>query len=60
MPAIIVIWAIAMYLVFQALVQGAFGDEAITFTAYESIPAGDFRDPVNLFLDNLTAVMLSW
>ncbi len=57
-PAIIVVWAIATYLAFQALVQGAFGNEAITFTAYEWIPAGDFRIPFNLFLDNLTAVML--
>jgi len=57
-PTIIVVWAIASYLAFQALVQGAFGNEAITFTVYEWIPAGDFRIPFNLFLDNLTAVML--
>ncbi len=57
-PAIIVVWAIASYLAFQALIQGAFGNEAISFTAYEWIPAGDFRIPFNLFLDNLTAVML--
>ncbi|MCY7419467.1 MAG: NADH-quinone oxidoreductase subunit L [Chloroflexi bacterium] len=57
-PTIIVVWAIASYLAFQALVQGAFGNEAITFTAYEWIPAGDFRIPFNLFFDNLTAVML--
>jgi len=57
-PTIIVVWAIASYLAFQALVQGAFGNEAITFTAYQWIPAGDFRIPFNLFLDNLTAVML--
>ena len=46
------------YLAFQALVQGAFGNEAIDVHAYEWIPAGDFRIPFNLFLDNLTAVML--
>ena len=57
-PTIVVVWAIATYLAFQALVQGAFGNEAIAFTAYEWIPAGDFKIPFNLLLDNLTAVML--
>ncbi len=57
-PTIVVVWAIATWLAFQALVQHTFGNEAIGFTAYEWIPAGDFRIPFNLFLDNLTAVML--
>ncbi len=45
-PAVVVVWAIATYLAFQALVQHAFGNEAIGFTAYRVDPGRRFQDPL--------------
>jgi NADH-quinone oxidoreductase subunit L len=57
-PAVIVAWAIASWLAWQALIVGAYGDGGIAFTVYEWIPAGEFRVQMDFLLDNLTAVML--
>ena len=57
-PAIIVTWLVASYLVWQALMVGAYGEHGIAFTLYQWIPAGAFRVDANFLLDNLTAVML--
>ena len=57
-PTIVVVWGIASWLSWQALVADAFHDGAIEFTLYEWIPAGAFHVDFGLFLDNLTAVML--
>ena len=57
-PIIIVTWLIGMYVVYQALFVGAFGDEGIHFTLYNWVPAGDFNIDFNLAVDNLTAVLL--
>jgi NADH-quinone oxidoreductase subunit L len=57
-PIIIVTWLIGMYLVFQTLIVGAFGDEGMRFTLYEWIPAGNFTISFNFLVDNLTAVLL--
>jgi NADH-quinone oxidoreductase subunit L len=57
-PAIVVVWGIATWLSWQALVADAFHGGAIEFTLYEWIPAGAFHVDFALFLDNLTAVML--
>jgi NADH-quinone oxidoreductase subunit L len=56
-PAIIVTWAIGMYLVYQALIAGAY-PEGLRFTLYEWIPAGDFAISANFLVDNLTAALL--
>jgi NADH-quinone oxidoreductase subunit L len=55
---IIVTWLIAMYLVYQTLFVGAFGEEGLHFTLYKWIPAGSFEVMFNLAVDNLTAVVL--
>ncbi|MFN8520382.1 MAG: NADH-quinone oxidoreductase subunit L [Chloroflexota bacterium] len=57
-PTIVVVWVIATYLAYQALVADAFGDGGITFELYRWIPAGAFQIGFGLLLDNLTAVML--
>jgi NADH-quinone oxidoreductase subunit L len=57
-PAVIAVWAIASWLEWRALVDGAFGDGGITFTLYEWIAVGDFVVEANFLFDNLTAVML--
>jgi NADH-quinone oxidoreductase subunit L len=57
-PVIIVTWLIGMYLVYQALFVGAFGEEGLRFTLYEWIPAGSFTVSFNFLVDNLTAVLL--
>jgi NADH-quinone oxidoreductase subunit L len=56
-PLIVVTWAIAMVVVFQAL-TGAFGPKGLEFTFYRWIPAGTFEVGVNFAVDNLTAVLL--
>ncbi|HSH21002.1 MAG TPA: NADH-quinone oxidoreductase subunit L, partial [Candidatus Caenarcaniphilales bacterium] len=56
-PAIVVTWAIGMYVVYQALVVGAYG-EGFRFTLYEWIPAGQFTVSANFLVDNLTAALL--
>jgi NADH-quinone oxidoreductase subunit L len=57
-PVIVVTWLLGMYLVYQALFVGAFGEEGLHFTLYEWIAAGDFRVEFNFLVDNLTAVLL--
>jgi NADH-quinone oxidoreductase subunit L len=57
-PVIIVTWLIAMYLVYQTLFVGAYGDAGLHFTLYKWIPAGAFQVFFNLAIDNLTAVVL--
>jgi len=57
-PVIIVTWLIGMYIVYQALFVGAYGEHGLRFTLWEWVPAGDFRVPVNFLVDNLTAVLL--
>ncbi|MFN8619669.1 MAG: NADH-quinone oxidoreductase subunit L [Chloroflexota bacterium] len=57
-PIIIVTWLIAMYLVYQTLFVGAYGEHGIEFTLYEWIPAGSFTVAANFLVDHLTAVML--
>ncbi|HEY7599501.1 MAG TPA: NADH-quinone oxidoreductase subunit L, partial [Candidatus Limnocylindrales bacterium] len=57
-PVIIATWLIGMYLVYQALFAGAFGEEGLRFTLYEWIAAGDFTVSFNFLVDNLTAVLL--
>ncbi len=54
----VVTWAIAMYLVYQTLIVGAFGEAGLHFDVYRWIPAGDFTVEVNFGVDALTAVML--
>ncbi|MEZ4596162.1 MAG: NADH-quinone oxidoreductase subunit L [Chloroflexota bacterium] len=57
-PLIIVVWAIATWLAYQALIAGAYGGGGITFELYRWIPAGAFQIAFGMLLDNLTAVML--
>ena len=57
-PVIIVTWLIAMYIVYQTLFVGAFGEQGLHFTLYTWIPAGSFEVLFNLAVDNLTAVLL--
>ena len=57
-PAIVLTWAIAMYLVYQTLIVGAFGHEGLHFTLYDWVPAGSFNVAVNFGVDALTAVVL--
>ncbi|MDQ3407926.1 MAG: NADH-quinone oxidoreductase subunit L, partial [Chloroflexota bacterium] len=54
----IVTWVIAMVLVYQTLIAGAFGEAGLHFDLYRWIPAGDFQVEVNFGVDALTAVML--
>jgi NADH-quinone oxidoreductase subunit L len=57
-PAIVLVWLAAMYLVYQALFLHAYGETGMHFTLYQWIPAGDFTVDVNFGLDALAAVML--
>ena len=57
-PVIIVTWAIAMVVVYQALFAHVYPDGGIHFTLYQWIPAGTFQVDVNFAVDALTAVML--
>src|SRR4051794_8049582 len=57
-PVIIVTWLIAMYLVYQTLFAGAYGEEGLHFTLYKWIPAGAFEVFFNFAVDNLTATLL--
>ena len=58
MPIIVVTWLIGMYLVYQTLFVGAFGEEGLHFTLYKWVPAGAFHVDFNLGVDALTAVVL--
>ncbi|HEY5519787.1 MAG TPA: NADH-quinone oxidoreductase subunit L, partial [Candidatus Limnocylindrales bacterium] len=57
-PVLIVTWLIAMYLVYQTLFLGTFGDGGLHFTLGTWIPAGAFHVDFNFAVDNLTAVLL--
>ena len=57
-PAIVVAWLIGMYLVYQALLAGAYGEEGLHFTLYTWVPAGSFTIDFNLAVDALSAVLL--
>jgi len=57
-PIIVVTWLIGMYIVYQTLFVGSFGEEGLHFTLYEWVPAGDFKVAFNLGVDALTAVVL--
>jgi NADH-quinone oxidoreductase subunit L len=57
-PIIVATWLVAMYVVYQTLFVGAYGEEGFHYTLYEWIPAGDFRVEFNLAVDALTAVLL--
>ena len=57
-PVIIVTWLVAMYIVYQTLFLGSFGEEGLHFSLYKWIPAGTFEVFFNLAVDNLTAVLL--
>ena len=57
-PVLIVTWLIAMYLVYQTLFQGTFGETGLHFTLGTWIPAGSFHVDFNFAVDNLTAVLL--
>src|SRR3954453_23617277 len=55
---ILATWLVAMYVVYNTLWLGPYGDEGIHFTLYQWIPAGAFEVFFNLAVDNLTAVLL--
>ena len=57
-PAIVLTWAIGMYIVYQTLFAHAYGEEGLRFTLFEWIPAGDFAVSANFLVDSLTAVLL--
>jgi NADH-quinone oxidoreductase subunit L len=57
-PTLVVVWLIAMYLVYQTLFLHAFPDEGLHFTLYSWVPAGNFNIDFNLAIDALTAVLL--
>jgi NADH-quinone oxidoreductase subunit L len=57
-PAIVAVWLIAMYLVYQTLFVGAFGEDGLHFTLYDWVPAGSFSIAANFAVDALTAVLL--
>jgi NADH-quinone oxidoreductase subunit L len=57
-PIIVATWLIGMYIVYRALIVGAYDDGGLRFTLYEWIPAGDFSVSFNFLVDNLTAVLL--
>ncbi len=57
-PLIVVTWLIGMYVVYQALFLGAYGEEGLHFTLYEWVPAGTFSIAANFAVDALTAVLL--
>src|SRR3990172_9462169 len=57
-PAIVLTWLIGMYVVYQALFLGAYGEEGLHFTLYSWVPAGSFSIDFKLAVDALTAVLL--
>jgi NADH-quinone oxidoreductase subunit L len=57
-PALVLTWAIGMYVVYQTLFVHAFGEEGLHFTLYSWVPAGSFNIDFNLAVDSLTAVLL--
>ncbi|HWH24161.1 MAG TPA: NADH-quinone oxidoreductase subunit L, partial [Candidatus Limnocylindria bacterium] len=56
--AVVVTWLIGMYLIYQTLIAGAYGEAGLHFTLYEWVPAGAFNVAVNFGLDALAAVVL--
>ena len=57
-PTIIACWLIAIYLAYQTLFLGTYGEEGLHFSLYTWIPAGAFHIDFNLAVDALTAVLL--
>jgi NADH-quinone oxidoreductase subunit L len=57
-PAIVLTWLIGMYIVYQALIVGAYGEHGLHFTLYEWVPAGAFTISANFGVDALTAALL--
>jgi NADH-quinone oxidoreductase subunit L len=57
-PAIVLTWLIGMYVVYQTLIAGAYGEHGLHFTLYEWIPAGTFSIEANFAVDALTATLL--
>ena len=56
--AIVLTWLIGMFVVYQALFAGAYGEEGLHFTLADWIKAGDFVIPFNFAVDALTAALL--
>jgi NADH-quinone oxidoreductase subunit L len=56
--AIVATWLIGMYLVYQTLFLGTFGEEGLHFQLYNWVPAGSFQVGFDLAVDALTAVVL--
>jgi NADH-quinone oxidoreductase subunit L len=56
--AIVATWVIGMYIVYQTLFMGAYGEHGLHFSLYEWIPAGNFSIEANFAVDALTAVVL--
>jgi NADH:ubiquinone oxidoreductase subunit K len=50
-PAIIVTWLIGMYIVYQTLFLGTFGEHGLTSRSTRGFPAGDFDIAFNLAVD---------
>ena len=59
-PLLLVVatWAIAMVVVYEALVDGGFGEHGAGITLWTWIPAGALQVQVGLFVDQLTACLL--
>ena len=57
-PAIVLTWLIGMFVVYQALIAGAYGEHGLHFTLYEWVPAGAFTISANFAVDALTAALL--
>jgi NADH-quinone oxidoreductase subunit L len=57
-PAIVVAWLIGVYLIYQTLFAGAYGEEGLRLSLYTWVPAGAFTIDFNLAVDSLTAVLL--
>jgi NADH-quinone oxidoreductase subunit L len=55
---IVATWAIAMVVVYEALLGGGFGEHGAGITLWTWIPAGAFQVEVGLFVDQLTACLL--
>ena len=56
-PAIIVTWLIALFVIGRAL-GGVYGEDGLRFALWRWIPAGALQVDINLAVDQLTAVLL--
>jgi NADH-quinone oxidoreductase subunit L len=57
-PAVVLVWLAAMYLVYQTLFIHAYGESGLHVPLYTWMPAGEFHVDVAFLVDALTAVML--